>query len=307
MMQSRWVILVLLLVAVAGALVIVRGPSPAAPPPDGSIPVVASFYPLAEFTRQVGGERVAVTQITAGGVDVHEFQLSPRHIATIQSARLFLYNGGGIEPWAERVHAEAERQGVRVVNMLDTLGQEQVRVQSNGSVNPHIWLDPILAQRQIAVIRDALIDVDPARADAYRANAERYLSDLRALDQSYRDALAACAQREVIVAHDAFRHLTERYGLTLVPLAGLSPDAKARPRELAEVVQRARTAGIRTVFSEVLVSSGVLQTFARDVGAEVRALHPLEGLTSEELTQGKDYLSLMQENLKALRAGLDCR
>ncbi|MDP3685799.1 MAG: zinc ABC transporter substrate-binding protein [bacterium] len=291
-----------------------------------SLSIVVSFYPLAEFARQVGGEQVAVTQITPTGVDAHDFQLSPQNIITIQSAKVFLYNGGGIEPWAERIHGEVERHDVRVVNKLRALGMEgearagrteqtehsgakgpeDEHAPAAGGVNPHVWLDPVLVQRQIEIIRDVLAEVDPARAQSYRANADRYLANLRALDVAFREGLSTCKYREVIVAHDAFRHLAERYGLTILPLAGSSPEAEARPRQLADSVRRARSTGIRTVFSEVLVSPRITENFAREIGAEVRTLHPLEGLTEEELRQGKNYLSVMQENLRQLKRGLEC-
>lgn len=269
--------------------------------------VVASFYPLAEFARQVAGQHATVVQIAPAGVDAHEVQLSPQSIVTLRSADVFLYNGG-IEPWAERMHEEVARRGVHVINMLRALGMENVVGDANGGegVNPHIWLDPVLVQRQVEVIRDAFAEADPAHAQNYRANAERYRAKLRELDAVFRERLGTCAHQDLIVAHDGFRHLAERYGLRMVPLAGSSPEEEARPRRLAEIVQHARSTGIRVVFSEALVSSRTVEAFARETGAEVRPLHPLEGLTSEELRGGKDYLSLMQENLRQLREGLEC-
>lgn len=276
--------------------------------PASNVSIAASFYSLAEFARNVGGDKVTVTQITPTGVDAHDFQLSPQHILTIRSAKLFLYNGGGIEPWAERIHEDTERHGVRVANMIEALGFQARSAADTGSVNPHLWLDPILVKRQVEIIRDTLTEVDPAHAAAYKENAERYLKELDALDAAFRAGLASsCTSRTVIVAHDAFRRLTERYGLELLPLAGLSPEDEARPRHLAEVFQRAKRENIRTVFSEVLVSSRVIEAFAQEIGAEIHPLHPLEGLTQEELAAGKTYLSVMQENLESLRVGLGCR
>jgi zinc transport system substrate-binding protein len=270
------------------------------------VTVAASFYPLAEFARNVGGDEVTVTQITPTGVDAHDFQLSPQHILAIRSAKLFLYNGGGVEPWAERVHEDTERHGVRVISMIEALGFQARSAADTGGVNPHLWLDPVLVKQHVEIIRDTLTEVGPAHAAAYKENAERYLKELDALDAAFRAGLASCTSRTVIVAHDAFRRLTERYGLELLPLAGLSPEDEARPRHLADVFQRARRENIRTVFPEVLVSSRVIETFAQEIGAEIRPLHPLEGLTQEELAAGKTYLSVMQENLAALRVGLGC-
>lgn len=272
---------------------------PSMPPATGEVIVVASFYPLAEFARQVGGESVEVIQVTAPGVDAHDVQLSPQHILTVRSAHVFLYNGGGVEPWAERLHREVERSGVLVVSMLTTLGVPE-------GMNPHIWLDPVLAQRQVEVIRDVLVRVDPSRAAQYRENAERYVRALEVLDADFRRGLASCVVQEFIVAHDAFRPLAERYGLTILPLTGWSPEDEPRPRQLAALFRLVRRKKIRIVFSEALVNPNIVQTFAREVGADIRLLHPLEGLTAEEHDRGEQYLSVMRENLATLRAGLQC-
>lgn len=330
MMRSR-VFLLLVLVLIAGVFTVVaiqRAPQRASTT-DAKPSVAASFYPLAEFARQVGGDHVAVTQITPTGVDAHDFQLSPQNLIAIQSAKVFLYNGGGLEPWAERIHKETEEHSVIVINALRALGLdaetadtheeagkeqkesekagEDERGHAAGGINPHIWLDPVLVQRQVEIIRDALVEADPAHAGDYRANADRYLGELRALDAAFRDGLASCTRRDLIIPHDSFRYLAKRYGLTVISLAGLSPEQEARPRQLTDAARRARAAGIRTVFAEVLVSSRLAETFAREIGAEVRTLHPLEGLTAEELREGKNYLSLMRDNLRQLQAGLECR
>lgn len=302
-------------------------PRPTSSSPVPTVAVAASFYPLAEFARAVGGELVTVTQITPAGVDAHDFQLSPQHLLTIRAAKLFLYNGGGIEPWAERIHDDTARQGVRVINMVEALGlqarsaaeepehveEEHADEEENahetlpGGTNPHIWVDPNLAKRQVEIIRAAFAEVDPAHAVAYRENAERSVKELDALDAAFRTGLASCTHRTVIISHDALRRLVERYGLDFVPLAGLAPEEGTRPQQLAAVYQRARQENIRTVFSEVLVRSRAIETFAREIGAEVRPLHPLEGLTAAEQAAGKTFVSVMRENLDALRSGLDCR
>ena len=113
--------------------------------------------------------------------------------------------------------------------------------------------------------------------------------------------------RALVTTHAAFGHLAARYGLEQLSLAGSSPEAEPGPRELERLIDSVQASGATTVFAEPLASDRVAQTVAREVGAEVAVLDPLEGLSEEQLEAGVDYLSVMRANLAALRAALGCR
>ena len=110
-----------------------------------------------------------------------------------------------------------------------------------------------------------------------------------------------------MTTHAAFGYLARRYRLEQIPITGLSPEVEPTPRELEEVVDRVRDAKATTVFFETLVSPRLAETVARETGAATAVLNPLEGLSEDELERGADYLSVMRENLRALRRGLGCR
>jgi zinc transport system substrate-binding protein len=152
-------------------------------------------------------------------------------------------------------------------------------------------------------VATTLAEVDPAGASGYEANAADLRADLERLDTAYADGLARCDRSTVVVSHDAFGYL-ERYGLHFEPIAGLSPDAEPTPADLARLQELIREDGITTVFSERLASASMASTLAQDMGVETGVLDPLEGLTDE--TSGSDYLSLMEDNLAALRSANGC-
>lgn len=267
--------------------------------PSGGVRVVASFYPLAEFARQVGGDRVKVVNLTPAGVEPHDFEPSPRDIATVYGANLLILNGAGLDIWAERLRPDMEARGVIVVDMA--------RAMNTFSADPHFWLDPVLAAREVEAIRDILIEVDPAGGDGYRTRAERYLAKLAALDRAYRDGLASCAQREVVTSHAAFGYLAKRYNMSVVSIAGLSPDEEPSPRKLAEVVTLVRERGIQYIFTETLASPKLAQMITDETGAGILVFNPLEGLTEEEIHSGENYIFIMEANLKNLRKALVCQ
>jgi len=283
------------------------------PHTGGEIRVVTSFYPLAEFAGQVGGANVEVVNITPAGVEPHDFEPTPRDIARVYSAKVFLFNGGGFDPWAEKIKPDLEKKGISVVNMAEHFSMLPAEAEHGAEhghetevTDPHIWLDPVLAQRQVGIIRDALQKVDPANSRVYARNAGEYLNRLSALDRKYKDGLAACAVRDAIASHAAFGYLAKRYGLNVIPIV-ISPEEEPSPKRIADLAVLARTKNIKFIFFETLVNPKLAETIAQEIGAKTMVFNPIEGLSDEELAAGKNYISIMEENLNNLRIALVCK
>ena len=250
---------------------------------DDSETVVAAFYPLAWAAEQIAAEGTEVVNLTPPGAEPHDVELSPRDVESISDARLVLYAGGGFQPAVE--DAVSEREGVSV-DVLD------------GDRDPHVWLDPV---RFAEVVRKV------GRAFERPGQAELLADELSRLDASYRLGLSRCERRTLVTSHAAFGHLAARYRLTQLSLTGTSPEAEPGPRELERLIDDVRASGATTVFAEPLVSDRVAETVAREAGAKVAVLDPLEGLSEDRLAAGDDYLTVMRANLAALREALACR
>ncbi len=259
---------------------------------DGRPSVVASFYPLVDATGAVGGDGVEVANLTPAGVEPHDIELNPRQLDRVIDADLVVYLGGGFQPAVE----EAARRARRAVDVgADLPG----RVAGD----PHVWLDPVLFADVVGRIEAALVEADPTGAGGYRTRAADYRRRLDELDRQFRAGLATCRQRTIVTSHEAFGYLVRRYGLELVSISGLSPDAEPDPRRLAELADLVRDQGVTTIFTEELVSPKVAETLAREAGAGTAVLDTVEGGADEG---DSDYFSLMGENLAALRAALGC-
>lgn len=259
--------------------------------------VVASFYPLAEAAARVGGGGVAVTNLTPAGAEPHDLELSPDQVDRIEDARIVFYFGGGFQPAVERA---VRRAGGRVVDLL----AGEVARQGD---DPHVWLDPTLMKGIVERIRSAYAEEDAAGAPGYRSRADAYAQELDDLDRAFREGLRDCDRRDIVTSHAAFGYLTRQYGLTQHAVAGLSPESEPEPGRLAELAARVRSLGVTTVFYESLVSPKVAQSVAREANVRTAVLNPLEGLSEEERDAGKNYVSIMRENLATLRAALSCR
>jgi zinc transport system substrate-binding protein len=249
--------------------------------------VVAAFYPLAYAAESVGGPTVAVENLTPSGSEPHDLELAPKTVARIVRADVVLYVGHGFQPAVASAVKQAEGETVDVLRGLPVAAED-----------PHVWLDPILFARVVKRIGDVLHGSH--RADALVAHLER-------LDGAYRKGLRNCARREFVTSHAAFGYLAKRYGLTQVAITGIAPESEPTARQLENVVRIVRRTHATTVFFETLVSPRLARTVAREVGAHTAVLDPIEGLTSKEQSRGEDYLSVMRENLSALRQALACR
>ncbi|NGZ77825.1 metal ABC transporter substrate-binding protein [Saccharibacillus alkalitolerans] len=175
----------------------------------------------------------------------------------------------------------------------------------HGGLDPHVWLSPAEAIREVRNIEAAFAKADPDNADQYKSNADTYAAKLEELDKEFKDGLSNTKRKDFITQHAAFGYLARDYGLTQVPIAGLSPDQEPSAQGMAEVIEFAKEHDVKTIFFETLVSSQVAEAIASEIGAKTDVLNPLEGLTAEEEAAGKDYLSVMRTNLEALKAALN--
>jgi zinc transport system substrate-binding protein len=293
-MRKLFLLLVIFVLLVAGC-----GSQPAGTGKQGGkLKVVASFYPMGEFARQVGGEHVTVTTLIPDGVEPHEWEPTAKDLSGIKDAGLFVYNGG-VEPWAPKA--------------IDAIGADKVRaleagaghLELNGHPDPHLWLSPKQAQIEVNAIRDGLIKADAAHKDAYTANAAAYNAKLHKLDQQLAALAKTAKRKEFVTTHAAFGHLAADYGLKQLSILGISPEAEPSPAQLTQLVNLVQEKNIKYVFFETLVSPKVAQTLAAETKAQTLVLNPLEGLTKEERAAGADYLSIMEQNIKNLQLALN--
>ena len=290
------------------------GPSGAARP----IQVVASFYPVAEAAARVGGRRAEVTNLTPAGAEPHDIELTASQVDQLEDADVVLYLGHGFQPAVEEI---AERRGSGSVDLLDVLdlgdqagpggtggdAHEEHPGGHGDELDPHFWLNPRLMASAATAVAGALAEASPADADLFEANARRYQEDLEALDREFAAGLQTCDRREIVTAHAAFSYLAERYGLTQLAIAGLSPETEPDADRLAQLADQIAEKGITTVFYEELVAPTVAETLAREAGVATAVLNPIEGLTQDQIAARKDYAAVMRENLAAIRAALGCR
>jgi zinc transport system substrate-binding protein len=280
--------------------------SPSTSNATDKVRVVASFYPILEFVKKVGGDRVEVTSLIPVGTEPHDFDPTIQQVQNAQSADMVVFNGAGLE-------------GERLLNMnakfvLDTSKGLNLTTAANeytedgGSFDPHIWLDPFLAKQQVEQIRDGLIQIDPRNAEYYNKNANSFIIELDNLDRTIRERLSNCEKKDFIAFHDAFSYFADRYGLTQHSIQGLSPEAEILLQRLQQIIGLARDMGLDIIYSEELADPRLANVIAQEIpNGKVLVLSPIEGVSKEEQNAGLGYLDKMNENIENLRLGLKCR
>jgi zinc transport system substrate-binding protein len=288
---------------------------------DGNdkLEVIASFFPLYDFARHVGGDRAQVSSLIPVGIEPHDWEPTAQNIVALQNADMFIFNGAGFEgEWITQIETNLKVDTSTGIQLLEggedeahqeePLGQEDTAAVTT---DPHIWLDPVLAKHQVEVIRDAFIQLDPESASYYRDNAARYISELELIDASIKSELLSsdCSLKDFIAFHDAFSYFANRYNLTQHSIQGISPEGgEILPQRIIQLRDLATQLGIDTIYSEDLVDPRLATVVANEIpNGRVLTLSPIEGVDKEELDQGIGYIQKMRENIDNLKVGLKCQ
>lgn len=292
-------------------------PAPTAPAASGTTAALApadrkeiavSFAILADIVSNVGGERTNVWSLIPPTSDPHHYEATPQDLVRLSKAHQMIMVGGHFEAFAERTPwrrtvREAQIPTLVVTESIDVIVRD-VKIDHGDHTHdytggdPHFWLDPRRVIALIPVVANTLTALDPAGADYYRANAERYTAEVRKLDAEMEAAIATIppARRKLIVQHDAYGYLAERFGfevlgsvLSSVAEADTSAASIAR---LHRVIEEAR---VPVVFREPQINSPVFEMLARDRGVRVGVL-----MTDAFTPEADTYVKLMRFNVKSL-------
>lgn len=279
--------------------------------------VAASFYPMAEFARNVGGDKAEVFVLVPDGAEAHDWEPSPSDLSRLGKAQVFVYNGV-VEPWAKQaLTALSERKILAVqtgLGLYERAGEAHEEEHhhhdhgcTHGKQDPHVWISPKKAIKQVERITAVLCEADAKNAKYYQDNSTKYVEQLKALDIQLTN-LAKNAPRKVFVtAHAAFGHLADDYGLKQLAVNGLSPHAEPTPADLQRLIKVVQEENVRYVFFETLTDPKLAKLVADETGAEISVLDPLEGLNEEGRKNKLDYLQIMQRNIHNLQIALNAK
>jgi zinc transport system substrate-binding protein len=275
------------------------------------IKVETTLFPLFDFVKNIGQSKVDVSLLLPPNVEPHSFEPKPGDILRINESDLFVYTSKFMEPWANDIIEGISGKNIKVVDA--SAGIEFMKKENNehnhqkNGYDPHIWLDFANAQKMIDNIASALAAKDFNNANFYKKNASTFKKELSQVDEAYKNKLSKCRNKEFIYSgHYAFGYLAKRYGLTYNSVYGVSPDSEPKAKQVAKLVAKIKKDRIKYIFYEELLSPEMANMLAIESGVKLLPLNPAHNLTREDYKNGKTYLSIMEDNLKNLTAGLGC-
>jgi zinc transport system substrate-binding protein len=265
-----------------------------------SLKVLATFFPIYDFTRNVGGNRIDLSLLVPETVDIHDFEPTPTVIQATASADVLVFNGAGLEPWIPQLLEAANNRKLVVVDSSVGITPLLVSPQfqrDNRSIDPHIWLDPVLAKTEVENILRGLTQADPQNGEYFAANAAAYGAKLDTLNLDIMNATANVRTRYFVTFHEAFAYFASRYNLTQIPIAGPFQE-EPTPSDIQNVISAIRDRHLCYVGFESLENPAISQSIASQTHAKLVPMDPIEGLTEQDQAAGKDYLAKMYDNLQ---------
>ncbi|MFV0559919.1 MAG: metal ABC transporter substrate-binding protein [Enterococcus sp.] len=275
---------------------------------NDSLDIVTTFYPMYEFTKEVVGEEGDVQLLIPAGTEPHDFEPSAKQMAEIADADAFVYNSSDMETFIDNLEDSVDSdqtlmiEAAKGITRIESSEEEEDAEEGHThTYDPHVWLDPVLASQEVQTIAESLSEKYPDKKDIFMENATAYQEKLATLDKKYQDELANAKNRTFVTQHAAFGYLAKQYGLTQEAIVGISPDQEPSPSRMAELKEFVDKNQTKVIYFEENASSKVAETLSSETGVELEVLNPLESLTEKQIDAGETYISVMEENLKALK------
>ncbi len=301
-MLKRWTVP---LVCVIGVLTLTAcgGKQAAEQPEEEKVNVSVTFDAMKEFVSAVGGDKVEISTIIPDGTEPHDFEPKAQDLADLAGADVFVYNGLGMETWAQEAIDAADNANLVVVKTSEgadaITNTDAEEIEEHGEYDPHIWLSLKGAETAAQNIRDGLAQADPDNADYYEQNCGDFVAQLEDLYSEYNEKFQSVEKKSFVTGHAAFAYLCRDFGLEQRSVEDVFAEGEPSAQQLAALVDYCRENGITTIFAEEMVSPEVSQTLADEVGAKVETIHTIA--SSED---GETYLQRMEENLSMIYQSL---
>jgi len=284
--------------------------------------VVVSTYALYDISKNILKDKVELKTVLPFGSDAHSYELSPKKVASIQDADLFVYSGASLEPWISRFSTSKSldmSKYVKLIHLSDhdhhhdhkheheehDAHHEHSHDADKMAVDPHYWLDIENMKTMTEVLAAEFIKLSPKNKEFFESNKKSYLKKLDEMKSSYDQSFKECKKDTIVVNHNAFSYLGKRYGFEIEAVSGLSNDSMPSPKDIKHVMHLIEEKNISVIFFESFASDKIIKSIANDTGVKVDTLHPLGNITKDQ--QGMSYKQIMDQNIEKIKQALECR
>ncbi|WP_088808771.1 MULTISPECIES: metal ABC transporter solute-binding protein, Zn/Mn family [Listeria] len=289
---------------------------------NDKVKVYTTVYPLSYLAEQIGGDNVEVTSVYPAGSDAHSFEPTQKDMMKIADSDLLFYVGLNLESFVDKAKSSLKDENVKFVPLAEKLdlpkdpdagkheeeeedheGEEEH--EEHGDYNPHVWLYPVYMEEMAATVKDQLIKEMPEKKATFEENYEKTVSKLKTLDESYKDMAATAKHKDFVTAHAAYTYWETAYGLHQIPIAGVSTSDEPSQKKLQSIVSTIEKENIPYIMLEQNTNSKIAEVIQQETDTKALKLHNLETLMPSDVKAKRDYISIMNDNLDALKEALN--
>ena len=273
---------------------------------EGGLKIVCTDFPCYDFARHAAGANAEVTMLLKPGTEAHAYDPTPADIIAIGEADLFVYIGGESDAWADSILEGFDETGPTALRMMDCI-DDLIPEEDEPEYDEHIWTSPKNASRMVTALGEALAAVDPENAAAYARNAELYADAIDGIDAEITAAVAYAKRRTLVFADRfPFVYFTREYGLEwLAAFPSCTADTEPSAQTVMALIRKVADEGIPAVYVIELSTQAIARTVAEETGAQILTMQSMQTVSQSDFDAGATYVSLMRDNLEALKAGLN--
>lgn len=282
---------------------------------EKNITVYTTIFPIYDFVRNIGQDKVNLSYIIPPGVEPHDYEITPKTLKDIQNADLLIKNGLGIDSFADKIENESDLKIVVASEGITPISYDDEKVHvheeeevhedeaehEHGQYDPHVWLDIDLAIKECENIKNALVEVDKENKEFYENNYKEYIKELEDLNNQYNNELEGLTKENIIVSHDAYGYLCKKYGINQLSITGISPNQEPSLSKISEISNYVKENNIGYILFEGLVNPKVAETIANEAKVKTEVLYSIDGVTKSDFENNEGYISLMNKNLETLK------
>ncbi|MBC2207326.1 metal ABC transporter solute-binding protein, Zn/Mn family [Listeria booriae] len=285
---------------------------------NDKLTVYTTVYPLQYLASQIGGTYVDAHSVYPAGSDAHSFDPTQKDMMNIADSDLFFYIGLGMEGFVDKAKQSLKNENVKFVVTTDNLHlptmsheeedhehEEDEDGHDHGDINPHVWLDPNYMITMAATVRDNLSKELPAQKETFDKNYEKVVSQLKTLNTDYKTMADTAKHKDFVTAHAAYGYWEKEYGLKQIPIAGISTSDEPSQKKLTTIVNTIKNEKIPYILLEQNTNSKIADVIQKETDTKTLKLHNLETLTQKDIDAKRDYMSIMKDNLAALKTALN--
>jgi ABC-type Zn uptake system ZnuABC Zn-binding protein ZnuA len=270
--------------------------------------VITSVSPITNIVKNVGGEKIELSGLVPEGVNSHTFDLVPSDVVKVNDADLVIIDGLGLETNVEDVVDEAynTKPNLQILKLGDnTITPDQYIYDfsfpnETGDPNPHLWLNVAYAMKFANLTRDKLMDIDPANADYYGENTDRYITKLNDLDQGIMHAVQSVPEqnRKLLTYHDSWAYFAPRYGMVVIGAVQPSDFGQPTPREVAKLIDQIKAENVPAIFGSEVFPTEVVDQIAKEANVKIVSTLSDDDLPGDAGEPQNSYVGMMLENMK---------